>query len=80
MNSSKRIVDILMRMLLGEKLDIGNVKSLYGVSERTIKRDLSTIRNNETFSEDHILNYNAVQKKYYVTDVVGNKNQKLNGK
>jgi len=68
MNSSDRIVDILMSMLLGEKIDVDSVKSLYGVSDRTIKRDLSTIRSNSIFSARHTLNYDSVQKEYSVTD------------
>jgi len=68
MNSSDRIIDILMSMLLGEKIDVDDLTSLYGVSERTIKRDLSTIRNNNIFSANHNMDYNAAQKKYSVTD------------
>jgi len=68
MNSSDRIIDILMSMLLGEKIDVDSVKSLYGVSERTIKRDLSTIRSNSIFSAGHDLHYDSVQKKYSVTE------------
>lgn len=67
MNSSDRIIDILMRMLWGEKVDVDNVETMYEVSERTVKRDLSTIRNNNIFSKEHELHYNAAQKNYYVT-------------
>lgn len=69
MNSSERIIDILMSMLRGERIDIDTSKSLYGVSERTIKRDLGTIRNNEKFASKYVMHYNSVQKNYNVTSI-----------
>jgi len=69
MNSSERIVNILMRMLRGGKIDFDNYRAIYGKSGRTFHRDLEAIRNNEDFSARYVLHYNTVQKKYYVTNI-----------
>jgi len=66
MNSSERIVDILMQMLQGNKLNIETAMTKYEVSERTLKRDLSVIKNNEVFLSKYVLKYNHEQKNYSV--------------
>lgn len=68
MNTSERVVNVLMGMLRGEKIDLDGYLTLYGKSGRTFHRDLEAIRNNEYFNESHILHYDTVQKKHYVTD------------
>ena len=68
MNTSERVVNVLMGMLHGEKLDLDRYRRLYGKSERTFHRDLEAIRDNEYFNEDHRLHYDTVQKKHYVTN------------
>lgn len=66
MNTSERVVNVLMGMLRGERIDLDSYRTLYGKSGRTFHRDLEAIRNNEYFTENHILRYDAVQKKHYV--------------
>jgi len=69
MNSSERIVNVLMSMLRGEKIDFEDYRTVYGKSGRTFHRDLEAIRNNEDFASRYVLHYNTVQKKYYVTNI-----------
>lgn len=68
MNTSERVVNVLMGMLQGEKIDLDGYLALYGKSGRTYHRDLEAIRDNEYFNENHTLHYDSTQKKHYVTD------------
>lgn len=44
------------------------MESNYGVSDRTSRRDLTTIKANKNFSKRYILNYRGSTKEYFVTN------------
>lgn len=61
-----RIVDIMMRLLQGDKINTDDFASLYGVNKRTIYRDLQVIRENPLFNANYQIEFDSVQKNRFV--------------
>ncbi|GEO47391.1 WYL domain-containing protein [Companilactobacillus kimchii] len=71
-NSQERVLTIMGRMMLGEKININNDAERYGVSRRTILRDLSTIKHTlidkEVGNYQLQIKYNEKQNNYSIFD------------
>lgn len=61
-----RIIDILMRLLQGEKINSGDAAISYDVKKRTIYRDLQIIRENPIFNDNYHLEFDELQKNRFV--------------
>lgn len=61
-----RIIDILMRLLQGEKLNSEEIAQSYDVQKRTVYRDLQIIRENPIFSDNYHLEFDESQKNRFV--------------
>lgn len=61
-----RIIDIIMRMLQGEKLNSEDAAQLYEVNKRTIYRDLQIIRENPIFNSRYEIEFDPIQKNRFV--------------
>ncbi|MFH5810186.1 helix-turn-helix transcriptional regulator [Companilactobacillus sp. FL22-1] len=63
-----RIIDIIMRLLQGEKINSETVANLYGVNKRTIYRDLQVIRENSIFNSNYQMQFDPKQKIHFVVN------------
>lgn len=61
-----RIIDILMRLLQGEKINSGDAAISYDVKKRTIYRDLQIIWENPIFNDNYHLEFDELQKNRFV--------------
>ena len=61
-----RIVDILMQLLQGDKINADDIARLYGVNKRTVYRDLQIIRENLNFNAHYQIESDSVQKNRFV--------------
>lgn len=60
--STIRVVDIIMRMLQGEKINLDEAASYYNAKPRTIYRDLQAIRENQIFNSQYVMERDSTQK------------------
>lgn len=70
LNSNQRITKILLQMIEGDAIVLGEAAERYGVSERTIQRDMSVIKNNLLYSEHFKFQHNTETEEYYL-DIQG---------
>lgn len=72
LNSKERAIMIAFRMLFGEKINAKDTATVYGVSKRTILRDISSIRHalsdNDLANYRFELKYNENQNNYSIYD------------
>lgn len=57
-----RIIDIMMRLLQGDKINSEDVARLYNVNKRTVYRDFQVIRENPIFNANYHLELDSKQK------------------
>jgi len=65
-NSNARIIEIMMRMIDGDKISEDEIIEKYQISSRTVKRDMSLIKNNYADSEDFQYHHDTLAKNYFL--------------
>jgi len=65
-NSNKRITEIMLQLMEGDKINLNEMVEKYAVSKRTIQRDISTIKNNFKDSENFEYLHDTVSQEYYL--------------
>lgn len=61
-----RIIDILMRLLQGERINSNDAAQIYKVNQRTIYRDLQIIKENPVFNAHYRLQFDQQGKSRFV--------------
>lgn len=61
-----RIVDVMIHLLRGDKINTDDVARIYGVNKRTIYRDLQIIRENPIFNAHYQIGFDSVKKNRFV--------------
>ena len=65
-NSNERITEIMLQMMEGDKISLDDAVLKYGVSRRTIQRDISTIKNNLKDSGRFEYHHDTVGQEYFL--------------